>query len=599
MKTLGLVGLFFAPLVTFAEEPGEKFRPLFNGHDLAGWVPVNTAPSTWTVDDGRLVCSGKPIGELRTNRMYENFVLEVEWRHMVPKGNAGIFVWADDITARGVPFHRSIEVQVLENAYGNTRGYSTHGDIFPIHGARMTPVNGRGGSRAFPSEERSKPSPEWNHYRITCKGGDISLAVNGKVVTRGTDCRPRRGYICLESEGGVVHYRNLRIHELPASGLPGETAIPDRGYRSLYSGVDLHGWRVGEGQGNWQARDWVLAYDGPTEEPGRSIESTTSFGDFGFAFDVRRKAESSALSVYLRGAEKATIEITTEHPTVSAHCRGAGQWDRFEGVLRGDRLTLFVNGHVAFSNHQVTGLRQNGTLRFEPSGAIDLASVYVRTPTEPAEASGPTVIALGDSITKGVRRGVAAAETFAAQLEVALTNQPAGDDLSEVSVVNVGIGGERTDHALERLGSLIQRRPQLVTVMYGTNDSYIDRDRTESRISTKAYRMNLSQIVLALRLHGIGAVLMTEPRWPDDASPNGIGENPNAQLVKYVDVCRDLARELDVPLVDHFAHWGVARANGQDLRQWTTDGCHPNAQGHDEITATLLPVLRRALEKAQ
>ena len=47
--------------------------------------------------------------------------------------------------------------------------------------AKMTPINGRGGSRAFPTEERSKPSPQWNHYRIVCQDGAISLAVNGKV----------------------------------------------------------------------------------------------------------------------------------------------------------------------------------------------------------------------------------------------------------------------------------------------------------------------------------------------------------------------------------------------------------------------------------
>jgi lysophospholipase L1-like esterase len=594
MKTLWLFGLLVAPLVTLAEESGESFRPLFNGRDLAGWVPVNTAPSTWTVEDGMLVCSGKPIGELRTERMYQNFVLEVEWRHLVPKGNAGIFVWADDITARGVPFHRGVEVQVLENAYGNTRNHSTHGDIFPIHGARMTPVNGRGGSRAFPTEERSKPSPEWNHYRVTCKDGEISLAVNGKVVTRGTDCRPRRGYICLESEGGVVHYRNLRIRELPSSGLPGETAIPNRGYRSLYSGLDLTGWRPTEGQGNWQARDWVLAYDGPADSPGRSLESTASFGDFGFVFDVRRKEDSSTLSVYLRGAEEATFEITADQPAVAAHRVSAGQWNRFEGVLRGDRLTLLVNDHVVFSDHRVRGLPQSGAVRFKPHGPVDLANIYVRSPAAPAVASRPTAITLGDSITKGVRRGVAATETFAAQLEVALRKHLPG-----ATVVNVGIGGERTDHALERLETLIARQPQLVTIMYGTNDSYIDEDKTESRISTKAYRVNLLQIVLALRLHGSRAVLMTEPRWSDDASPNGIGEHPNAQLAKYVDVCRDLARELDVPLVDHFAHWGVARANGQNLREWTTDGCHPNPRGHDEITETVLPVLRRALDQTR
>ncbi|MDP6739553.1 MAG: DUF1080 domain-containing protein, partial [Planctomycetota bacterium] len=125
----------------------DGFRSLFNGRDLTGWRPVNTAPSTWTVVDGMLHCDGKPTGELRTTEMFQNFIFEVEWRHLVSGGNAGIFVWADDITARGVPFHRSVEVQVLDHGYGNTNSHTTHGDIFPIHGARMIPVNGRGGSR--------------------------------------------------------------------------------------------------------------------------------------------------------------------------------------------------------------------------------------------------------------------------------------------------------------------------------------------------------------------------------------------------------------------------------------------------------------------
>ncbi len=119
--------------------PAQEFRPLFNGRDLDGWVRVNTPAQTWSVENEMLKCTGKPIGELRTEQMYQNFELELEWRHMVPKGNAGIFVWADDITARGVPFHRGVEVQVLENDYGNSQSHTTHGDIFPIHGATMTP----------------------------------------------------------------------------------------------------------------------------------------------------------------------------------------------------------------------------------------------------------------------------------------------------------------------------------------------------------------------------------------------------------------------------------------------------------------------------
>ena len=69
--------VFFVGVVGVSAEDG--FRPLFNGKDLSGWVPVNTAPSTWSVRDGMIICSGKPIGELRTDRMYQNFIMEVEW----------------------------------------------------------------------------------------------------------------------------------------------------------------------------------------------------------------------------------------------------------------------------------------------------------------------------------------------------------------------------------------------------------------------------------------------------------------------------------------------------------------------------------------
>ena len=58
------------------DDPG--FVDLFNGVDLSGWVDVNTSPETWSVKDGLLVCTGNPIGVMRSERMYENFVLIVE-----------------------------------------------------------------------------------------------------------------------------------------------------------------------------------------------------------------------------------------------------------------------------------------------------------------------------------------------------------------------------------------------------------------------------------------------------------------------------------------------------------------------------------------
>jgi len=381
MKTrCRLVLLLAVPLaVAAAQEPEEGFRPLFNGKDLTGWVNVNTAPSTWTVTDATIICSGRPTGELRTDRMYQNFILELEWRHMRPKGNGGVFVWADDITARGVPFHRGIEVQVLENAYGKAKWFTTHGDIFPIHGARMIPINGRGGSRAFPTEERSKPCPQWNHYRITCTDGAISLAVNGKVVTRGKDASPRKGYICLESEGGLCHYRNLRIKELPETPIdPKHVAIADRGLRSLYTGVDLSGWTIpAEAKGHWKSRNWVLSYDGKAPEAAAAIATEQGFADFDFVFDVRRSKDPKPATVLLRGSDKAAIAIDPADPLIGKHLAKGRGWNRFEGTLRGEQLSLSLNGRELFKNRPCAGIPARGPLRIVPTGPIDFANLYV------------------------------------------------------------------------------------------------------------------------------------------------------------------------------------------------------------------------------
>src|SRR6476469_3692286 len=71
----------------------DGFVPLFNGKDLSGWVPVNVAPgNTFTVKDGEIHCTGIPTGVLRTDRMYENFIIEMDWMHTVPAWNSGLFI---------------------------------------------------------------------------------------------------------------------------------------------------------------------------------------------------------------------------------------------------------------------------------------------------------------------------------------------------------------------------------------------------------------------------------------------------------------------------------------------------------------------------
>lgn len=233
-------------------------------------------------------------------------------------------------------------------------------------------------------------------------------------------------------------------------------------------------------------------------------------------------------------------------------------------------------------------------------GATFVARILWSKPNLLARASTPAasklrIVTLGDSITKGVRSGVKAEETFAARLEAGLR---AGG--ADVSVVNVGIGGERTDQALKRLAKdVLAQKPAVVTIMYGTNDSYVDQGKSASRITADEYRANLLRLVDELRAAGTSPVLMTEPRWGKTAKPNGVGEHPNVRLEKYVEACRAVAKEKQAALVDHFQHWTAAEAKGTDIGAWTTDQCHPNPDGHRVLAELMLPVVRSALPLAR
>src|SRR5215469_5024920 len=109
----------------------------------------------------------------------------------------------------------------------------------------MQPFGRHNGMRSFPSEERSKGTPDWNHYRIVCSNGVIRLHVNGKEVSGGENCSYRKGYIGLEAEGAPIDFRDVRIKELPPSGAPMDVCAPaDQHWRSLFTGLDLRGWRT-------------------------------------------------------------------------------------------------------------------------------------------------------------------------------------------------------------------------------------------------------------------------------------------------------------------------------------------------------------------
>ncbi|MBI5771715.1 MAG: exo-alpha-sialidase [Verrucomicrobia bacterium] len=220
---------------------------------------------------------------------------------------------------------------------------------------------------------------------------------------------------------------------------------------------------------------------------------------------------------------------------------------------------------------------------------------FVAPVARPLGGPAVRVIALGDSITKGARPGVLPTEAYPARVQAGLRERGL-----RVEVHNTGIGGERTDQALARLErDVISQRPHLVTVMYGTNDSWVDKGKTESRLSAPDYEKNLRRIVERLRAAGSEVVLMTEPRFGDGNPRNGLDEEPNGRLARYMEACRAVARSLAVPLVDHFDGWTQRQQGGQPVQGWTTDGCHPNGDGHADLAARALAVVEPLVRRAE
>ena len=316
-----------------ASEDG--FVPLFNGKDFMGWVRVNCAPETFRVEDGIIISTGKPTGVMRTERMYENYVIELDWMHMKKGGNAGLFVHSGAVPVKGTPFTKGHEIQVLDGDSPDG-SWTGHGDVFSIHGATFEPdrKHPKGWMRCLPSEKRANPVGQWNHYRVTVNDGTIKLEVNGKAVSGGTKCNPRKGYICLESEGSECRFKNIRVKELPSTNPPeSEVAEADQGFKSLYTGLDFRGWKPHTGSmEGWKTSDW--AFEGAAT--GSVLWTDREFGDFALLFDWRTKKEGEA-KVYLK--KDSSIRFPTESKP--------GQWNRVEITASNGQCTVLQNGkHV-------------------------------------------------------------------------------------------------------------------------------------------------------------------------------------------------------------------------------------------------------------
>ncbi|HVL13777.1 MAG TPA: DUF1080 domain-containing protein [Gemmata sp.] len=413
---LPLVTLLFAVAALVAQEKpkpaaaDDGFRPLFNGKNLDGWVNVNCHPDTFFVKDGEIVTTGKPTGFLRTDRQYENFVLEMDWMHenKTEVGNSGLFVWADPLPAVGTGYTRGIEVQVLVNLeYKDKQGRVTatsHGDLFSIWGATCVPDRPHpgGSQRCLPSEYRAKGGGEWNHYKVTANDGVIKLEVNDKEVSGVSKCNPRKGYLALESEDAVCRFKNIRIKELPSTNpKPEEVAKVWEGHTSLFNGLDLKGWKHWAPPGDNNAGEWT-AGGGILRAAGEKwLATEKEYALYELVFDWRVPKDSeSRCSVALpgklihmfgdkglltsseatSGAEKNWLEKRAGFSITALpenRYVKPGDWTRVVIRCDGKAHTATFNNHLVFLKNPTTDPPE-GQIRFIPSKGLEIRNVFLR-----------------------------------------------------------------------------------------------------------------------------------------------------------------------------------------------------------------------------
>jgi hypothetical protein len=179
---------------------------LFNGKDFSGFtfcMKDNADPfQTWSVTNGVIHCTGKPVGYLRTTQSYSNYFLTVEWRFVkiTPKAdNTGILV------------HMQLPDKVWPMCIQVQGKHTRQGDLFLMAGAESKEHKGKDANTPIPLRGDSVENPvgEWNKAETICIHNKVESFINGKFVNETTECSLNDGFIGIQSEGGEIEIRSI------------------------------------------------------------------------------------------------------------------------------------------------------------------------------------------------------------------------------------------------------------------------------------------------------------------------------------------------------------------------------------------------------
>jgi choline dehydrogenase-like flavoprotein len=169
-----------------------------------------------------------------STRSFSDFILMLDFRTFDERANGGIFIRAPQpVILDETNFYNSAtEIQIDERGFHFDPPRSFYGHplnktgavygVFPARQVAHRVVGPRGSSR----------SGLWNSYEIRAEGANISVLLNGRLVSSGTLPRLQApnapnapnadplfkradGFIGLQCHTEVVQYRNIRIRPLP------------------------------------------------------------------------------------------------------------------------------------------------------------------------------------------------------------------------------------------------------------------------------------------------------------------------------------------------------------------------------------------------
>ncbi|MBC6366597.1 DUF1080 domain-containing protein [Algoriphagus sp. AK58] len=199
---------------------------LFDGKSLKGWymdVPDLQKDSSlrkpFIVRDGLLVSLGTPGGHLISEKTYENYILEFEYRFAGKPGNCGVLVHASTPRALYDMFPKSIEVQMMHSNAGDFWCIQEDIQVDDMEKRRGPKENwgiSEGKERRIINltDDSEKPLGEWNRMKIKCEGDRITVWVNGDLVNDGYGATAQRGQIAIQAEGAEVEFKGLMLTSL-------------------------------------------------------------------------------------------------------------------------------------------------------------------------------------------------------------------------------------------------------------------------------------------------------------------------------------------------------------------------------------------------